>query len=345
MAELYWGTTAAFVTHTKQNEIATRLTDAFIEHYGWSPPESEVRSWRNSLRALSNAIELGGLDDHGLLLEYRLPLTSRQRCGTATMRHENRACVPQCPMGVSCAGWRSSQSTPRIRSGAPGTKRQDVPLLVWDGTYEVDGCPCAVAANSAPVAGRAAVRTRWTCRPRCARRSGAEPGWPGPSRQLDGDHGAIIVELGVGVTFGSGRGRQIQLLVQASGPFGPQGPQMRLCADVTRAGVLVASQDRGDVGGGHVRRCFQRTTGTGPVGALPGSGAAHGAAGQLRRAGQRIVYSGGNVAGLVLHCCGAQLTLQAAAGPPCTWRSGGHGWQGQASAAATSPSCHRYPQA
>ena len=78
MAELYWGTTGAFIEHTKQNEIAARLSQAFFDHYGWSTPDSEVRSWRNSLRALSNAIELGGFDDHGLLLEFQLPLTSRR---------------------------------------------------------------------------------------------------------------------------------------------------------------------------------------------------------------------------------------------------------------------------
>ena len=61
MAELYWGTTSMFVEHTKQNEIATRLSQAFFDAFGYRPPESEARSWRNSLRALSNATEIGGL--------------------------------------------------------------------------------------------------------------------------------------------------------------------------------------------------------------------------------------------------------------------------------------------
>ena len=78
MAELYSGATSGFVAHTKQNQIAERLRGAFFGYYGWNPPESEVRSWRNSLKALSNAIELGGLLDHGLLLEYQLPLTSKR---------------------------------------------------------------------------------------------------------------------------------------------------------------------------------------------------------------------------------------------------------------------------
>ncbi|MEX2550897.1 MAG: DUF2075 domain-containing protein [Nitriliruptoraceae bacterium] len=78
MAELYWGTTSAFVEDEKQNQIAANLTRAFFDHYGYRPPESEIRSWRNSLRALANAIELGDLRDHGLLLEFQLPLTSKR---------------------------------------------------------------------------------------------------------------------------------------------------------------------------------------------------------------------------------------------------------------------------
>lgn len=78
MAELYWGTTSSFVDTEKQNRIADRLREAFFEAYGFNPSEGEARSWRNSLRALSNAIEVGGLLDHGILLEFQLPLTSRR---------------------------------------------------------------------------------------------------------------------------------------------------------------------------------------------------------------------------------------------------------------------------
>jgi uncharacterized protein len=78
VAELYWGTTSAFVEVEKQNQIATMLRQAFFDAYGWSPPESEVRSWRNSLKALANAIEIGSFFDHGMLLEFQLPLTSRR---------------------------------------------------------------------------------------------------------------------------------------------------------------------------------------------------------------------------------------------------------------------------
>jgi hypothetical protein len=37
-----------------------------------------VSSWRNSLRALSQAFQLGSLNDHGVLIEYQLPQTSKR---------------------------------------------------------------------------------------------------------------------------------------------------------------------------------------------------------------------------------------------------------------------------
>lgn len=76
MPELYSGTTADFLTKTTQNVIAEVVRDAFFDYYGFEAPPSEVRSWRNSLRALANAIRGGGFLDHGIFLEYQLPLTS-----------------------------------------------------------------------------------------------------------------------------------------------------------------------------------------------------------------------------------------------------------------------------
>jgi uncharacterized protein len=119
VAELYWGTTSAFVEHTKQNEIAGRLKQAFFDYYGWNPPESEVRSWRNSLKALSNAIELGGLDDHGLLLEYQLPLTSKRL--DAMITGHDRDGRPGC-------GDRRAEAVERGRRALPGRGHGDGPL-------------------------------------------------------------------------------------------------------------------------------------------------------------------------------------------------------------------------
>lgn len=78
MPELYAGPTQEFVDRTMQNRIARDLKDAFFAFHGFNPSPSEERSWSNSLRALSNAITLGGFTDHGILLEYQLPLSSRR---------------------------------------------------------------------------------------------------------------------------------------------------------------------------------------------------------------------------------------------------------------------------
>jgi len=118
VAELYWGTTSAFVERTKRNEIAGRLTQAFFDSYGWMPPDSEVCTWRNSLRALCNAIELGGLLDHGLLLEYELPLTSRRLDAMITGHDRDgrpaagSGCCARCGRGGT-GRTRSCWTTPR----------------------------------------------------------------------------------------------------------------------------------------------------------------------------------------------------------------------------------------
>jgi SOS-response transcriptional repressor LexA len=73
---LYAGTSTQFITDTVHNKIAEKLKDSFINHYRCSPSPNEIQSWRNSLRAMSQVLQHAGLDDHGILLEYQLPLTS-----------------------------------------------------------------------------------------------------------------------------------------------------------------------------------------------------------------------------------------------------------------------------
>jgi uncharacterized protein len=78
MAELYWGATREFVEQATQNTIAETLRRAFFEQLGHDPSPSELRSWRNSLRALANALRHGGFLDHGIFVEFQLPLSSRR---------------------------------------------------------------------------------------------------------------------------------------------------------------------------------------------------------------------------------------------------------------------------
>jgi hypothetical protein len=75
---LYAGMSEDFIRDTTRNRIAERLRDAFFSYYRYNPPPAEVNSWRNSLRAMTDVLDIGSLHDHGILLEYQLPLSSKR---------------------------------------------------------------------------------------------------------------------------------------------------------------------------------------------------------------------------------------------------------------------------
>lgn len=76
--ELYAGTTPQFVRDSVQNQIADKLRNAWFAHYRFNPSPGEIKSWQNSLRAMSQVVQYSDLMDHGILLEYQLPMTSRR---------------------------------------------------------------------------------------------------------------------------------------------------------------------------------------------------------------------------------------------------------------------------
>lgn len=75
---LYAGTSQQFVADTVHNQIAEKLKYAFFSYYRSNPSPAEINSWRNSLRAVSQVFQYADLMDHGIILEYQLPLTSRR---------------------------------------------------------------------------------------------------------------------------------------------------------------------------------------------------------------------------------------------------------------------------
>lgn len=75
---LYRGSTSVFVEDVHNNRIATKLQDEFRHHFGYSPGDGEVRSWQNSLRSMASVIDHADLHDHGIAVEYRLPLSSKR---------------------------------------------------------------------------------------------------------------------------------------------------------------------------------------------------------------------------------------------------------------------------
>ena len=76
--QLYSGTSAQFIEDSTQNRIAGFLKSAFIDHFRYTPPDSEVRSWHNSLTKIKDVFQRAELKDHGVILEYQLPLTSKR---------------------------------------------------------------------------------------------------------------------------------------------------------------------------------------------------------------------------------------------------------------------------
>ena len=75
---LFAGTSEQFILDSTRNEIATKLKNAFFEYYRYNPSPAEINSWRNSLKEISDVFVAADLTDHGVILEYQLPLTSKR---------------------------------------------------------------------------------------------------------------------------------------------------------------------------------------------------------------------------------------------------------------------------
>lgn len=75
---LYAGMSMDFLRDVTHNLIARKLSDAFFRYYGYKAGEGEVAAWRNSLRAMADVVRSTELNDHGVILEYELPSSSRR---------------------------------------------------------------------------------------------------------------------------------------------------------------------------------------------------------------------------------------------------------------------------
>ncbi|MHB1709689.1 MAG: DUF2075 domain-containing protein [Thermoplasmataceae archaeon] len=75
---LYSGTSDQFIDDTTHNLIADKLKAAFFNYFHYNPSLGEINSWENSLRAISLVFQRFGLLDHGVLLEYQLPSSSKR---------------------------------------------------------------------------------------------------------------------------------------------------------------------------------------------------------------------------------------------------------------------------
>ena len=75
---LYQGTSEQFIGDAVQNRLATQLADRFFQEFRYKPAPAEVMSWRNSLLAMASVLNLADLKDQGVLVELKLPLTSKR---------------------------------------------------------------------------------------------------------------------------------------------------------------------------------------------------------------------------------------------------------------------------
>jgi DUF2075 family protein/phage repressor protein C with HTH and peptisase S24 domain len=94
---LYSGSSGQFIQDTIQNQIAEKLKSAFFNYFRYYPSPAEINSWRNSLRSISQVFQYAELLDHGVILEYQLPLTSRRLdcliCGKDGRKKDNAVIV------------------------------------------------------------------------------------------------------------------------------------------------------------------------------------------------------------------------------------------------------------
>lgn len=88
--QLYSGSSKQFIEDAVQNQIAEKLRLAFNAQYRYSPSPGEVMSWRNSLSKLKDVFERAELTDHGVVLEYQLPLSSKRLDCMVTGNDESR---------------------------------------------------------------------------------------------------------------------------------------------------------------------------------------------------------------------------------------------------------------
>ena len=132
---LYSGMSPDFIRDTTRNQIADRLRETFFAYYRYNPSPGEVNSWRNSLRAMKDVLEIASLHDHGVLLEYQLPLSSKRidcmLCGRDADEVEE-AVVVELKQWDRC---QTAEADKLVRSWVGGREREVLHPSVQVGQY------------------------------------------------------------------------------------------------------------------------------------------------------------------------------------------------------------------
>jgi hypothetical protein len=119
---LYIGSSQQFITDAVHNQVADKLRQAFVNYYRYSPSQAEVRAWRESLRSVSQVFKHNGLLDHGIILEYQIPFTSKRLdcliTGTDERREDN-AVIIELKQWETCAHADGVNEVTTFIAGAP----------------------------------------------------------------------------------------------------------------------------------------------------------------------------------------------------------------------------------
>ena len=75
---LYSGPSPQFIEDATLHAIGDKIAASFFDNFRYQAPQSEVAAWKNSLMAMANVVRHGGLTDHGVVVEWQLPLSSRR---------------------------------------------------------------------------------------------------------------------------------------------------------------------------------------------------------------------------------------------------------------------------
>ncbi len=75
---LYRAPAALFRAQALDGSLVLTLTEQYVHQLSRRPSDGEIRSWERSLPVLAYDLNLAGLDDVEVLLEFQLPLTSKR---------------------------------------------------------------------------------------------------------------------------------------------------------------------------------------------------------------------------------------------------------------------------
>jgi len=165
---LYSGMSEEFIRDTARNQITDKLKSAFFAYYRYNPATPEINSWRNSLRAMAQVLEYSSLKEHGVILEYQLPLSSKRLdclvCGKDERETDNAVIVelkqwdrceaaePEKLVSSWVGGGKREVLHPSVQVGQYAQYLEDTHTAFYEGDDPVRLSACSYLHNYTPEA-------------------------------------------------------------------------------------------------------------------------------------------------------------------------------------------------